>query len=157
MSKKKHGGAEAEAQLLLFVKKLQEPSYLKKFMTTLEINKIEAGFQAPMLPMIFLKRVDEYGVVQSFSVNPNYGGMIPLPKSEFTVAEARALLDSFQDPDRFTVLKVVVMVGHLEHDMLPQLIEMNGNMTRHLILKQFDEYGMPTAYMLNAEVEVQRI
>lgn len=150
----KNKASESEP-ILQFLRKLRNRSYLAKFMTTLEGNKIESGYQAPMLPMIFLKKIDEYGVVESYEPNPIYGNMIPMPKTNFTVEEADTLLKSCNANKRLKALRVFVTVGHLEHTMLPTLIDWNGNTACPLILKQFDKDGIPIAYALNAKVEVK--
>ena len=158
MAKQKKTKLVEDPSVVDFIAKLSDMEYLWLFLRTLEINVIESEYQAPMLPMIFLKTHDEYGIVMSYERNPLYNEMeIPEPPDKFTAEEAEAIVRSIATPERTFALEMMITAGSLEHGIMPGIIEDNGNQTCHLILKTVDKDGFPTAYRLNAEVNIEEI
>jgi hypothetical protein len=140
-----------------FIKRLQgSREYMVRFLVTLELNKIEAQYQAADKPMIFFKEIDNFGIVRSFTINPFYGQRIPQPKIEFTVEEVHAVGNSF-NVERIKALGIMLLVGEIENVMSDPMIEKDGEKTLVPIFKEFDQDGFPTAYRLNMEVKVVEV
>jgi hypothetical protein len=123
------------------------------FLTTLEINKIEAVYQKPDQPTIFLKRLDDYGIVREFSLNPIYAGQVPEIKTTFSQEDADFLSDLLNDPSMVLRLVVMLAQGGLESVLL-DMSDADGRETRTpFFSKTFDEHGFPLAYAFNHEVK----
>lgn len=145
---------EALDNLEEFTEKLKNDDYMAHFLLTLEINKIEAAHQKSDQPMIFLKELDQDGVVATFTVNPTYKGRVPAPKTDFTEEEVCRLRDHLLANELMIVkLAVMLTIGNLEYVFLSMLSpEEHGGATPPF-LKQFDDFGISTAYKINWPVE----
>jgi hypothetical protein len=69
-----------------------DPSYVGKFLTQLEIYKLEDKYQRPDKSCIFRKQYNDFGVVENFEIDAAYKGLVPMPKLEWTDDDFRHVL-----------------------------------------------------------------
>jgi len=58
-----------------------------RFLSTLEINKHESGYQKKDQPVIFKKKFDDIGLIVKYDIRPFYQDKIKLIRTEFTEKE----------------------------------------------------------------------
>ncbi len=134
-----------------FLKKLTSHpvEYLRQFLVTLEINKLERDYQQPDQPCVFRKVFDEFGIVQSFQINPVYV-TVPTPQVIFTQAEFEAgaeLIERELEPEGGVA--AMVLCGHLEFNLLENLGPDSYFGGPPFLLRKVDENGIPESYQLN--------
>lgn len=136
-----------------FIEKLNDHAYQARFLLTLELNKIEAAHQKYEQPMIFLRTLDEFGVVECYRINPTYRGKVPNPPEFISRKDGLAVIEHLSDENIVKRLAVMITVGGLEEFFFRALPQDEFERTTPPFRKTFDEYGLPVEYQMNWPVE----
>jgi hypothetical protein len=153
---KKKVDSQCSPDVAKLVEKLEDPDYSKFFLLTLELNKLESQYQKPDQPVLFLKEVDEIGIVTRAELNPLYVGKVPgfIPEHSFEAA-AEAIAHFF-NKTYYKRLSVMLSVNQIEKVFFEGIPKEERRKMPPFIDKQFDQFGFPTTYRLNADVQVER-
>lgn len=144
---------DLDAMLIRFADAVSlEPMTMRdRVLNTLEVNKIEVRYQDYDKPRIFLKELDEFGLVLSVAVNPSYDDTIPLPKSEFTRDERREISRLLRKIDPAFI--VFLLTCQMEKVIFATVAEVTLADITPPLKKKFNERGFPSTYQLNWPVE----
>jgi hypothetical protein len=134
-----------------FLKKAEnDPLYLGKFLTTLEINKIEDKYQSPGEPCIFRKEYDEFGVITDFTMDDGYKGIVPYPKLEFIHSDYERLLDKMES----NYVRIAMTLAHgLAECAIQRMI--NYTIPGLPYEKKIDEDGLITSFKAKFRTEIK--
>lgn len=144
--------------LFNFLAKMEsEPLYSEIFLQTLELNKIEAKYQHPDEPILFIRDYDEFGMAKDFEINPKYehlkedvNSRICKSKENFNI-KMRRLIDSImQDPLK---LEIMMLSSNVEKTILDTFKTEKSReellSITPIIYREYDAEGFPIAYKFN--------
>ena len=155
MKRRKSGRSQAAHEVVVstvvsdFLERLKFEGRFHRFVLTLELNKIEALHQNYDRPTIFVKTLDEDGLVVQFTKNPLYGDAVPSPRDLIPTDEMDLLIEKLPTQKMLDALDVMIVTGQIEAMCLSQLSLPEQAATVPVLGKQFNELGIPSAYRMN--------
>lgn len=122
-------------------------AYLDRLLLTLEINKIEAKYQKSDKPNLFIKELDEFGLVKNFTKNSKSTVTVPTPRREFTADEMSRILDELErEPEKMKALNAMIRMGLIER----KIYSIDNQTGKPVFIKKYDEGGFAMSYQMNS-------
>ena len=119
--------------------------WLIRLMFMLEVNKMEALYQKENAPPVFIKTVNEFGLVYKVQLTELYKGKVPKLKTTFSESEKSAVWDVILSDNGATCLAVMLIASSGE-TRLAHLLDSEKVKSFPILLKTYDSLGFVKAY-----------